>query len=426
MFNPPSFLYSGIDQETIKLNNELNELGGGNTQVSNIKLYASINSSLKKDDHQVLWDYRTMIGIRDINLPRNSPITKSMKYYPLNSIHTYPFSDDNYRPPSNLFSNIADDMIQTINDGFNSSLISIGMNNNINKSKLIFGRFGMDNTTTIESNCIVNHILTQLYDQANHNTTNMITTIALSSWFIQSDNKMIDLMIPIVSNNIEPLQFCSIEAPTIDIAYQLLHESRSRAPGCLPITNNSLIESKKGNYFCRILIHKQLKSNISNDDQGTLSYLYIIDLNNMVSVEDKYFKRLNIEDQILCRANNLQLQTLFKILQEMRTLSMKAQINEYTPIESSFSLLNRTNNQLHEQGYNNKKNSNHINYESIIKITSARESKLTSILAPLIQGSYHLYATKRYIHIYIHIRLTIYILTFIYLTDMLYVLLKDI
>ena len=57
MFAPPSYLYSGLDKETIELTNELDDLGGGDVKISNMKLYVSIDTQIKATDRQVLWNY---------------------------------------------------------------------------------------------------------------------------------------------------------------------------------------------------------------------------------------------------------------------------------------------------------------------------------------------------------------------------------
>jgi len=439
MFAPPSYLYSGLDKDTIELTNELDDLGGGDVKISNMKLYANINTHIKATDRQVLWNYSSMLGIRDITLPRNSPVTKSMQYFPItdiilsnhlnaegsnynDSIHSDNHINNNSNSGSDThhhhhhhhhhhrindkYSDVINDILSNIDRGFNVCLLSFGMSNS-GKTYHLFGDLGCHLNST-HSYDRLNHtkhsswdsIAYSCLDQLYHNyhqtndyhtantsvsTTTITTTIALSCWFVQCD-RTTDLLAPISNNNYQtnnnnnnnksssayhPLDFTSVECPTFDIAVELLHHCRSRAKGCLSKHHhhnhdhsyistrnqgndhsvNSIEQHLRGHFFFRILIHRkgdnhhyrQHHHNDSNDndnstpyhrndhdcddDDGSVAYLYLIDLTGFVSSDSQFFKQLDNKQQVLCRDNNLQLQTLLKVFHEMVDLSKAASIH---------------------------------------------------------------------------------------------------
>jgi hypothetical protein len=263
-----------------------------------MKLYVSINTQIKETDRQVLWNYSSMLGIRDITLPRNSPVTKSMQYYPVTDIillsnhlngtegnrndsssHTDHINHSNnkssdthqqhhHRRVSDKYSEVINDILNNIDKGFNACLLTMGMSNS-GKTYHLFGdlgcydciqRINVDHDQSLHTTSCWDSIAYGCLERLYHNyyhardhhtattssssssssstttSSSSATTIAISCWFVQSD-KTIDLLIPVINKSSSaahhPLDFTSVECPTLDIAIELLHHCRNRATGCL-------------------------------------------------------------------------------------------------------------------------------------------------------------------------------------------------
>ena len=133
----------------------------------------------------------------------------------------------------------------------------------------------------------------------------------------------------------------------------------------------------------------------SREDAGTVSYCYLVDLAGLVSTDNTAFHKLPEQEKITSRSTNLQLQCLLKVLGEMRALSTAAATNSLTPAQAALTAV-RTLQQQQQHSAASKhpsKQATSSNYSlstnaaSIMKMTSARDSKLTTILAPIIQGN---------------------------------------
>jgi hypothetical protein len=386
----PSFLYSGIDKETLSLSDELASLGGGDAQASHLELHAFVNTSLRRSDQQLLWPYDNMIGLRDLTLPQGSPASKSMKYYTVDSVITH-----EQTPSANpRFSDVALDAAQWVSSGFNSCMVSIGMRNS-GKSDALFGQFGVEREEYGISNCLAGNVLEQLFHkkrdaQAQRRST---LTIALSAWFVQL-HQITDLVAPMHGAAAEPLDFASVECPDLSTACRILHECRTRAPGCLthdPEAHGGVphcSEKDRGNFFMRVLLHDCPHDGANGT--GTVSYMYIVDLLGILPVDNIAFQRLPEEEKIAARTNNMQVQSLFKVLGEMQALSKAAQRNPLTPAETALTAV--PYNEAATKGRRagpaaRPQNSATTASASIMKMTSARDAKLTTILAPIIQGN---------------------------------------
>ena len=381
----PSFLYSGIDKETLSLSDELNSLGGGDAQACHYELHAIINKALKKGDQQLLWPYENMLGLRDTSLPQGSPVSKCMKYYNVDSIVTH----NNSPAYEQNFTDIALDATQWISSGFNSCIVSLGMRR-VGKTEALFGQFGVEREEYGISNCLAGTVLEQLYQKKREASLSgkSTITIALSTWFVQLQ-QITDLIAPVHrSETGDPLDFAAVECPDLSTACRILHESRARASGCLTQEPGQppVSERERGHFFMRVLLHDQPVG--SANGTGTVSYMYIVDVAGMVSVDSNTFQRLPEEEKIAARANNLQLQCLFKVLREMRTLSTAAQQNPLFPAETALTAVpaGASTTAAHRRTSPHPAAATTAG-ASIMKMTSARDSKLTTILAPIIQGN---------------------------------------
>lgn len=398
----PSFLFSALDKETLLLSSELDALGGGDAKASSFELHVAIDSKRKKNnDRQVLWNYNSMVGLRDLTVPSDYPVSKSIKYYPVSTV-----SDINCLERIN---SLSIDLTNWVYDGFNTCFVSVGMRG-IGKTSTLFGESGLkikplDHLNTDDS--FAHIFLRNIYEKAKSGNDRCFeSTIALSAWFVQH-HQITDLLLPICEGK-DPLKFASVECPTLSTALEVLHSCRSKARGCLAHTEDNETENKTkevgfehkhvGHFFMRVLIHKcnidanQPKRNNFNNskhDTGNVSCLYLVDLAGIMDTNSQQYKRLNEEDKIAARGNNLQVQSLLKVLGEMRQLSTNAE-NVISSSSTYSSLSESDRNMIY--GYNSS-NNNSCNNSNIhqtgrtFQMTSARDAKLTTILAPIIQGN---------------------------------------
>jgi len=334
----PSFLYSGIDKETLSLSDELNSMGGGDAQASHLEMHAIVNNNLSKHDSQLIWPYENILGLRDVSLPVGSPVSKSMKYFQVDSVTAH----NGLPAEKQEFVNVALDGSHWVSEGFNSCIFSMGMRGS-GKTAAMFGSFGMQQEERGIPQCLAGAVLESLFERKNSalNRRENVTTIAISAWSVVHD-RITDLIAPVATDR-EPLDFASVECPDLSTACRILHEARSRAPGCLAHgrEGNDSHERHRGHFFLRILLHqKDLRdhTHISNTD-GTISYMYLVDLLGLATTDNAQFSRLSEEERIATRANNLQLQCLFKVLGEMRTLSAAAATNPLSPAEAALTSL---------------------------------------------------------------------------------------
>lgn len=138
----------------------------------------------------------------------------------------------------------------------------------------------------------------------------------------------------------------------------------------------------------RILLHTQSLDSTVHSDTGNISYIYLVDLLGLASIDNTRFNRMSEEERISTRANNLQLQCLIKVLGEMRALSSAAATNPLSPAETALTTLHAPSVNHNTQTRNNTHHHVHNQaHHSIMKMTSARDGKLTTILAPIIQGN---------------------------------------
>ena len=411
----PSFLFCGIDKATLALSKELEDLGGGDAQACGLDLHAFVDSQLSRNDYQVLYNYQESIGLRDISLPREYPLSKTVRYFPVTS------TSSSHHPPNSTHNieRVANNLTDWIIRGFSSCAISIGMRGT-GKTSAFFGNIGLDNynqgpqypTTGGQSYSLAGSILAQLYHTAHSMRSangRSSMTIGLSAWILQSGTEqLVDLIAPVNHRKEEPLSFATTHCPDLTTALRVLHEARQRAPHCLPYIRvrqrdggggsdgegcgndrDMFTSGQRCHFFFRIVVHQrqhQPSSQSSRDDQGSVSFIYLADLVGLVNPEDSFhFKKLPEEERIAIRSDNLQIHNLFHVLSDMKSLCRTAVTSDqpHRPL-------------LHQQ---------HLSQTSvapavgggggggggvgppIMKMTSARDSKLTVLLAPLLQGN---------------------------------------
>jgi hypothetical protein len=115
----PSYLYSGIDSRTKSLQNDLEELGGGDTRLTNMELHVVIDDLRGRNKSKILWQLDNFLGLKDPLAQNTLTPSKSisMTYYPVTSVQTISsmlsVSDSDSKP---LEEEISDWAL----DGFNS------------------------------------------------------------------------------------------------------------------------------------------------------------------------------------------------------------------------------------------------------------------------------------------------------------------
>eukprot|EP01034_Spumella_vulgaris_P021689 gene21689-27731_t len=241
--------------------------------------------------------------------------------------------------------------------GFNGSLVSVGVR-------------GSGKTLSLFET-----ILSQLYHPQKGEGHR---TIAVSAWVLQ-DQRIADLLASSESTSKgthNPLDYTCIHCPDLATALEVLNEARRRAPGALAHDPNiRLSEKDRCHFFLRIILHTaDSASNLGGEtdnifgDSGSLSTLLIADLLGTANTDDdRSFHLMNEEEKVQVRANNQQLSSLFKVMHEMATTSRTAATGH------------------HSRGAAQASGSQ----PPLMRLTSARDSKLSVILAPVLQGNAH-------------------------------------
>lgn len=369
----PSFLFSALDEETLSLADELNSLGGGDATVRNLSLHAVVNSHISKDDCQVLFSFGNSVGIRDVLLPRHHPSGNNMKYFPVTSVVHDTISSGQLQCAS-----MANQLTDWMEQGFNGSFLTMGPRGS-GKTASLFGDSGCRNRqNNSNSVTMIETLFSRLFSPANHHSsTTDRRTIALSAWVLQ-DQRIIDLLAPSISTSSsgrDSLDFACVHCPDLSTALRVLHEARSRAPGALiKDTNTVRPEKERCHFFLNIVLHTTCSAspaNVSDDsfkDSGSLATLLIADLLGTTSTDgDRAFARLDEEERIAARANNQQLASLSKVLNEMATTSRSAASGQSRRSAAMASGA----------------------LPPLMRMTSARDAKLSVLLAPVLQGNSH-------------------------------------
>lgn len=367
---PASYQFAGLDPEMIELTQELEELGGGDTKTMNMELHYLIR---RKDDYdesqQTLWCYETSIGLRDIHA-KDTSIAQSMRYYSATS-SSISESYENFSSTESI-NRVCEDSTKWLTEGFNNCIIGVGPSL-IGKTETLFGNLGFLSGESEDSNpCLSIQLLRSLFNMKERESNNVEYHIGLSAWSFDGQRN-IDLMVRIAETNM-PLEFAVIECPTVHVAIQVLNEARKRCIGALSTNPNysraHRQEENKTHFFARInLFQRDLRAidrGTATLHTGTTSSLYLVDLLGFTDIESQYYQTLPNKDKIIVRNRNLQLQSFLQLIQEMASICRNALQYPSRPME-------------HMQRYAKLLESK--------ALTSARSSKLSKLLAPIIQGN---------------------------------------
>ncbi len=412
-----SFLYSGLDNETSALALELEALGGGDASLGRLEVHVVVDERITKKEKtsdKVLWVHGKTVGIRDATLPKSTPSADAMSY--VNVTSTTKLTSIVQNPSSCPLDphGIADWVL----DGFNACVISHG-SRNLGKTLSFFGPNNdpvladpvsfdsiAEQKDARNSPAISITILKRLYERTGlplssvstirpslkeklHNFSNNNneiknnllgdeyhtggrgTTIAISCWAVSGSNVIDLLAVPTSEQQSYILkkrshydintEFSTVQCNSLDAALAILTNARAKAPGCC-MRHSECISTKevdRGHFFLRILVHQSntcaLQSSSNIDDKtpaNLLSHIHIVDLLGSATPElDPQFQNLNEADKIARRDQALQLQSFTQILANIRKTALKK--SESLPPS----------------------------------ITNARDTVLTSLLAPLLQGN---------------------------------------
>ena len=357
----PSFLYSGLDQRTRSLQADLDELGGGDSRTANVDLHIVIDDIKGRRKSKILWQLDNFVGLRDPQMTSEASVSANMNYYSATTCQTISevlSSDGNNcndssssgsqrgrgRPSKPLHVDIADWSLS----GYNNCIISYGARGSGKTLTL----FGPNAQSTRFPKCLCKRILEHLYSKDN-------VTIGMSCWALRR-NQVIDLCEDYGKsprNNNNTKGFAIIECMDIKTALQVLYSARAKCEGVEAIDPyNNLTDSKRAHFFLRITLYMP---NEDDDRIGKVSHIHMVDLIGTSPIENRSFNELSEDDKECRREVSSQHAALAKILQQMKSASERANTEGET-------LITPTN---------------------PLQISSARDSKLTMMLAPLIQGN---------------------------------------
>ena len=433
------FNYASIDNTTKALALELDSLGGGDAVLGGFEVNvvvddrpshrtssSTMRGAVEKED-RVLWVHGKTIGIRDAALPKSRPAAETMSYVNVTSTFKLQHIIDNY----DLLKDRSKLLVDWLLNGFNACVLAYGPRNT-GKSITFFGvpvpislNNALPERTSLQGQAepsLVLYVLRQLYDEMglprhanspryhhqkltnnSHQSltktgwktggihsptrksgnakvnskpeegldelaTDDIGTISLSVWMLQG-NTVTDLCASestAISNRDD---FTSVNCRSLDEALAVIHASRSKAQGCLPLMSQQRVntsESTRGHFFLRVVIHRPSPKGVGvtiDEGQPLMSHIHFVDLIGTAPTDaDPQYQRMRENDKIARRSTSLQLQALVRVLQEMKAKARET------------SLLNPATRATDRQ-------------RNAPTYTSARDSKLTSMLAPLLQGN---------------------------------------
>lgn len=341
----PSFLYSAVNPSITSLNDALDQIGGGDARVATMELHCliadqneemsrSVSASHGPHSGSVLWAGGSSVGIRNIDMPAHAPAAEAMRYFEVTSSSPLVRRDA-------LFLNALphDSVYRWLSDGFNASVITYGERKSF-KTSMLFG-------AESDSPCMARSILSDLFDEAPGERL----TIGMSCWCIRGNN-VTDLLDPNKRSTKD--SFLSVTCVDLEAALVALSLARERCPGSrVQDDYQPVSESQRAHFFCRVLVHRP-----DRVDAGRISCLHLIDLVGTTPVGDIAHGRLQEEDRISRRDTSIQLSTFAKVLHEMVEVSQETE-------------------RLHDEN----------SFSSQVRMTSARESTLTQVLAPILQGN---------------------------------------
>ena len=359
----PSYLYSGLDQRTRNLQADLDALGGGDSRTANMGLHVVIDDIRGRRQSKILWQLDNFVGLRNPQMTSDASAA-SMSYFSATSCQTISevLSSDssgdirgnNKRGSSSkpIFLDIADWSL----DGYNNCIIGYGARGSGKTLTL----FGPNAHSTRFPKCLCKRILESLYTRDN-------ITIALSCWALRR-NQVIDLcedygksVSPSTSNDSKNRGFAMIECGDIKTALQVLYHARAKCGGVEATDpSNDLPDSKRAHFFLRITLFMATEEKCGGEEtnkKGRVSHIHIVDLVGTSPLENRKCNELNEQDKECRREISLQYAALAKVLQQMKSASDNANSEEEAIMTNP------------------------------LQVSSARDSKLTMMLAPLIQGN---------------------------------------
>jgi len=416
-----TYLYSGLDAQTSALALELESLGGGDAALGRFEVHAVIDERLdprEKSSAKVLWVHGKTVGIRDAFLPKSAASADSMAYASVSS--TSKFSTFVQNPAKSPLDPQA--IVSWVLDGFNACVLSYG-SRGVGKSLAFFGQevgpvladpMGPGSVApqaqAYDSPSLAATMLRQLYEQSGlpRSSTSSVapslqarlkglevptsdsqhvgghgTTVGISCWAVHAGS-VVDLCRVQAAHSFAPLadkgkprEHCVIECPSLDAALAVVAAARERSAGVhthgrAPVGKKApavgASEAQRGHFFLRVVVHRESTRDLSrtsslsqNTPASLLSHLHVVDLLGTAPPEaDPQFARLPEADRIARREHALQLQAFTRTLGQIRNVA-RASANVAADVDPRDA--------------------------SVPTVTSGRDSVLTSILAPILQGN---------------------------------------
>lgn len=290
-------------------------------------------------------------------MPPSTPESLSTRYFPCTPVSLKKAIEHPEQLP------LVDEVVNSITSGFNRCLVTYGERGS-GKTKLLFG-------ATAGQPCLVAAILHRTYETLASSDAREYS-VALSAWVVRG-NRVVDLC---ASGGDRESSRRLVDCPSLSVALDVIRSARERATGveCSSRTQQQR-EEDRAHFFLRAVVHQSRRGD--RPGEGVSGSLVVCDLGRYLpstvssapshssfvvgaaSTTGPDFGRLAETDRIHRRVLALHLQTLTKVLGQLRELSAAAE---------SFSVLDD---------------------RQPLQITAARDSKLTAELAPILQGNTH-------------------------------------
>ena len=85
MMMVPSFLYSALDLQTLRMAEELDLLGGGDCKAIDMEVHCIVDDRLSKSDNQIIWLNDESVTVKDALQPSDVPLSNCKRNYKVSS-----------------------------------------------------------------------------------------------------------------------------------------------------------------------------------------------------------------------------------------------------------------------------------------------------------------------------------------------------
>ena len=319
MSSVPSYTYAGLDTSTRELQEELEQLGGGERRAPRVELRTVIDDLGGRSKSHILWQLENFVGLKDPS-SHSSASASSMAYYAVSGCESI-----SEMLSTRQTSALHEELVYWVMEGFNACLLADG-SKRAGKTISLFGPSARSvGSKKSFPKALVRRAIETLYSsrRALHLTHDM--SIGISCWALRRNN-VVDLCDPEDkwSSAGSTKTFVIVDCQDESTALRVIQTARAHCSGVEAIESDyACRDSERAHFFMRITVFRSDNvavrgSSLNSADsyvpgRGRVSHLHIVDLVGMPSVDDREFNALSEEDREARREVFLQHQALSKV-----------------------------------------------------------------------------------------------------------------